>query len=184
MSDKPIVPSGIMTEFGVLHDDPQTLMDEMGMNRDVTYVPGFSDMRRAADFARSERGDGKPQPLPVNLRWARRTRTNGTPTTERLIAHRRNGYEPVTQDDVGKPWLTELPAGADVLADGTIASADGILMKCTAQRAAKNEVQKRLRWMEQNTASQTEAVKLVQESKKVKGSTVEATREVGAPITG
>ena len=183
MSDpKPVVRSGIVTEFGMLEDDPNTLMNEMGMNRDVTYVPGFSDMRRAADFARSERGDGKPQPLPVNVRWARRTKANGLPTSERLVAHRRNGYRPVTKDDVGKPWFLEVPAAADILPDGTIGNADMQLMVCDAKTAAKNEATKRLRWMELNTASQEDAIKKA--STQVKGSTAEVTTELGPKIQG
>jgi hypothetical protein len=178
---RPIVPSGIMTEFGELMDDPKTLMDEMGMNRDVTYVPGFSDLRRAADIARSQKQT--PQPLPVNLRWARRTKANGTPNNERVVAHQGKGYVPATKDDIGKPWLTALPAGAEILADGTIANADAVLMKCDARTAARNEAGKTLRWMEQNTASQDEAVKLVQASSKVKGSSVEVTKETGKPIS-
>lgn len=180
MSDpRPVVPSGIMTEFGELLDDPKTLMDEMGMNRDVTYVPGFSDLRRAADLARA---NGKiPEPLPVNLRWARRTRASGVPDNSRIVAHQRSGYKPVTKDDIGKPWLTDYPAGCTVLPDGTIGNADMQLMVCDQRTAARNEAGKRLRWMELNTASQEEAIRKA--SSKVKGSTVEVTTELGPAIS-
>jgi hypothetical protein len=185
---RPIVKSGIMTEFGELLDDPKQLMDEMGMNRDITYVPGFSDMRRAADLTRAENARGgtpqRVEPLPINLRWARRTHANGTPTTDRTVAHVRKGYQPVTKDDLAaKPaWLTSLPAGASVLADGTIVMADMQLMKCSQRVAARNEAGKALRWAEQITASQEDAIQLATASKKVRGSTVEVTKEVGSPI--
>jgi hypothetical protein len=181
MSEKPVVRSGIVTEFGLLEDDPATLLDETGMARDITYVPGFSDMRRAADFARSERGNKNPQPLPVNLRWARRTRANGTPTNERTVAHQRTGYEPVTKEDLGQPWLTHLPAGASILPDGTVATADMQLMKCSQKTAQRNEARKQLRWMELQTASQEEAIKKA--STQVKGSTAEVTKELGPAIS-
>ena len=47
-----------------------------GMDRDVTYVPGFSELRYARDAAILEvmRGKRRPQEvptLPVNFRWAR-----------------------------------------------------------------------------------------------------------------
>jgi len=178
---KPVVPSGIMTEFGPLLDDPKTLMDEMGMNRDMTYVPGFSDLRRAADLVRAENGrDGGNRPvpaLPVNLRWARRTRASGVPDNSRIVAHQRSGYRPVTEADKGKEWLTDLPAGCSVLPDGTIGNADMQLMVCDQRTAARNEASKRLRWMELNTASQEEAIRKA--SSKVKGSTVEVTTELG-----
>ena len=179
MSEKPVVRSGIVTEFGVLEDDPATLMDEMGMARDMTYVPGFSDMRRAADRARSQ--GQTPQPLPVNLRWARRTRANGTTTTDRTTAHVRVGYEPVTKADVGQPWLKELPAGAAILPDGSVVMADMQLMKCTQKVAQRNEARKMLRWMELQTASQEEAIKKA--STQVKGSTAEVTKELGPAIS-
>jgi hypothetical protein len=181
MSQKPVVRSGIVTEFGVLEDDPATLLNEMGMARDITYVPGFSDLRRAADYARSEQGDKNPQPLPVNLRWARRTKANGTPTTERTVAHKRNGYEPVTKADLGKPWLLELPAGALELPDGSIVMADMQLMKCSQQQAQRNEARKQLRWMELQTASQEEAIRKA--STQVKGSTAEVTKELAPAIS-
>jgi len=180
MSEKPVVRSGIVTEFGVLEDDPATLLDDAGMARDITYVPGFSDMRRAADLARSKQQTA--QPLPVNLRWARRTRPNsGNPDNTRIISHTRAGYEPVTKEDVGKPWLLQLPAGATVLPDGTVATADMQLMKCTQKVAQRNEARKMLRWMELQTASQEEAIKKA--SSAVRGSTAEVTKELGPAIS-
>lgn len=182
MSDiKPVVRSGIVTEFGVLEDDPATLMNEMGMNRDVTYVPGFSDMRRANDLAKAEKRFDDVVPLPVNLRWARSQKANGTPDSTRVVRHRMDGYVPVTKEDVGQPWLKELPPGAEWRADGTLANADSVLMKCTQKRAQQNEARKTIRWMEQNTANTEQAIK--QASTKVKGSTAEVSKEIGSPIS-
>lgn len=179
MSDvKPLVQTGIVTEFGALLDDPQTLMNEMGMNRDVTYVPGFSDLRRAADLAR---GDGKtPEALPVNMRWVRRTRRDGSPTTERTVVMKGKHYRPVTKSDLGQPWFTEMPAHAAILPDGSVASADMQLMVCDQKAAQRNAAHKLLRWQELNTASEREAIERA--STQVKGSEAEVTKDVGPPI--
>jgi len=178
---KPLVPTGIMTEFGALHDDPATLMNEMGMNRDITYVPGFSDLRREADLARAE--GRKPEPLPVNLRWVRRTKANGTPTQERVIITKGKQYRPVTKKDLdaGHPWLKAMPPSATYLPDGTIGSADMQLMVCDQEAAKRNAVYKQLKWNESNTASESEAIALA--SKQVRGSEAEVTREIGQPLS-
>ncbi len=178
---RPLVPTAIWTEFGALHDDPATLMNEMGMNRDITYVPGFSDLRREADLARAE--GRKPEPLPVNVRWARRTKANGTPTQERVIVMKGKHYRPVTKKDpeAGPVWLKGMPPAASFLADGTIASADMQLMVCDQQAAQRNAAYKLLRWNELNTASESEAIALA--SKQVKGSEAEVTREIGPALS-
>jgi hypothetical protein len=174
---KPIVQTAIVTEFGNLMDDPATFMDEMGMNRDVTYVPGFSDLRRDADL---RRGQGKvPAPLPVNLRWVRRTLRDGKPTNERTVVVKGKGYRPVTKMDLqAKPdWFQALPATASILPDGSVGSADMQLMVCDQLHAQRNAAHKLLRWQELNTASEREAIERA--STALKGSDAEVTKEPG-----
>ena len=176
---KPLVPTGIVTEFGELKDVPDRLFDEQGMNSDPTYVPGFTDMRRAADIARAN--GKKPLPLPVNLRWVRRTRPGtDTPTNERQIWVGNRGYKPVRADQVGTvPWLTAMPAGAHKLPDGTIGNMDGQLMVCDQDRAMRNSAAKTVKWLEQNTGSAKAALEAA--GLKEPGARPEITVEVAAP---
>lgn len=178
MTVKPLIPTGIMTEFGMVQDDPTTLFDEQGAQGDLTYVPGFSDMRRARDRAIAE---GKsPTPLPVNLRWVRRTRANGKVTNERTVRVANRGYVPVKATDVGKvPWLTAMPAGATKLADGSIGSEDMVLMVCDGPRAGRNAAQKTLKWLEFNTDSRDAALAKAASAIPTQGTNPEVTTEPG-----
>lgn len=180
---RPIVRTGIMTEFGELMDDPETLMDvQFG---DVLHVPGFSEMRVAYDTAV---GQGKtPTPLPVNLRWVRRTTADGKPTNTRTSVVKQSQYQPVRADQVGKvPWLTDMPRSAQKLPDGTIASGDAILMVQDARAAARGAVRKKTKWLEQNTASASEALTKALDKAGVrllKGVNPETTAEPGPTLT-
>ncbi len=180
MSKKPIVPTGIMTEYGEFKDDPGLLFDEAGASGDPLYVPGYSDMRRAADTARG-RGE-TPKPLPVNLRWVRRTKVSGQPTAERMVAGQHAGYTAVRADQVGRvEWLTELPPAGTELPDGTIGNADSILMVQEGPRAARRAVAKTLRWLEQATGGRDSALQQAAGEVK-KGANPTFTTELG-PVT-
>ena len=158
MSDqkkRPLVPTGIVTEFGEVLDNPAELAAETGADNDLTYVPGFSDMRRNYDLAKA-RGE-KPVPLPVNMRWARRTQINGQPTNARLVQHQNLRYRPATKDDIGQPWLKALPAAATILPDGSIGMADNQLMVCDQRDAAGNAYKRLMRWKQANEAAKDSA---------------------------
>lgn len=175
---RPLVPTGIMTEFGELKDDPATLFDAVGMNGDVTYVPGISDLRRAHDLAKA-RGE-TPTPLPVNVRWVRRTRVSGEPTNDRMVKVGRDGYRPVMWTEVGtKDWIKSAPAGASKLPDGGIGMLDMQLMVQDAQSAARSAVRKQLKWTELVTASKDEALRAA--GARVRGSNPEVETDLGAP---
>lgn len=140
---RPVVATGIRTEFGdVLAEDLAT-----ERAKDVTHVPGFSDMRIANDDARRE---GRPlTPLPVNLRWTRVTRVSGENDSTKVVQGGVRGFKPVLKDQIGKvPWLTEQPAGSTLMPDGTIRMGDCQLMVCDQQNAAKNEARKIKNMME------------------------------------
>lgn len=143
----------MISEFGDLRDQAESY-DPARMDRDYTYVPGFSEMRRdvALQMAEVRRGERAPKdvvPLPVNLHWARNADGDGKPNSAKQFGHARKGYrlasgKPKSESgDVGEAWLKELPPGTRLGADGSIINGDTVLMVCTAAQARKNEFTKR-----------------------------------------
>ena len=176
MAKVPLVETAPLSEFGDLLESAD-FNDPHGMARDSTYVPGFSEMRReyatkAAEYERGQRGQG-PQisrdqvpTLDVNLRWARNQAKDGKPDNVKPFGHSRLGYRMVTKDDVGQPWLKELPGGAFVQADGTIRNGDTVLMVTDRRNAARNELQRRLRTEERVTGTVNSFSHAIEEAKK------------------
>jgi hypothetical protein len=121
------------------------------MDQDLTYVPGFSELRFARDSAILEVMQGKRRAnevptLPVNFRWARCQNKKGDPDNRKVIRAGNRGYRLVTKDQVGEgKLLKELPAGARWSGDGTVLQGDTVLMVADAERVARNEFQKRAR---------------------------------------
>lgn len=145
----PLVNTAALSEFGDVTDQA-AFYDPNGMDRDQTYVPGFSEMKRTAAIQMAEVRKGLRQPkdiqaLPVNLRWARNQNIKGDPDSSKQFGHSRKGYRLVTKADLdSKPaWLTEIPPGCQINADGTIRNGDAVLMVCDAAQARKNEFTKR-----------------------------------------
>jgi hypothetical protein len=148
-----IIQSEAPPEFGELKESPE-FKQGIDYGRDLTFVPGFSDLRRKRDEAiaevRNNQRDPKTVPtLPVNLRWVRNQRKDGTPDSRKIITSGNLGYRTVTKEDIGQEWLTKLPGGAAVAADGTIRMGDTILMIATAEQAAKNAFNKRAKTAQQ-----------------------------------
>lgn len=145
MPVRELVPTAIRTEFGDVLDSPE-FYDVGGADRDLTYVPGFSDMRRARDLTLAGVASGKIarheavlEPLPVNCRWTRTHTGKGEPDGRKQIASGNLGYRAVNKDQIGKvPWLTALPPGATLDADGSIRKGDTILMVTDAKNAGRN----------------------------------------------
>src|SRR5438045_5913951 len=95
MADKrPIVETRVLTEFGEVYEDANFWAAQVGT--DHSYVPGYSDMRRARDneiakiqthFGATRGSDSqeasrtaalrKVTPLPVRLQWTRSMRVSG-----------------------------------------------------------------------------------------------------------
>ena len=142
---RPIVNTTIRTEFGDVLEDA-SFHDVGGADRDMTYVPGFSEMRRNRDLELAAVASGaKPKheaklvPLPVNMRWVRRTTPRGAPDGRKEISSGNLGYRLVNKEQVGKnDWLTKLPPGATVEADGSIVKGDTVLMVADGKNAARN----------------------------------------------
>ena len=142
---RPLVPTTIRTEFGDVLDDA-AFYDVGGADRDLTYVPGFSDMRRNRDLelaavasGKKDKRDANLAPLPVNLRWTRTTTVKGAPDGRKQIASGNLGYRAVNKSQIGKEdWIKALPPGATIDADGSIRTGDTILMVADAKSAARN----------------------------------------------
>lgn len=149
MTKRPLVETRIRTEFGDVLDDA-SFYDVGAADRDLTYVPGFSEMRRNRDLeiadvasGRKARHEAKLAPLPVNVRWVRHATPSGVPDGRKQITSSNLGYKAVTKDMVGKnEWLKELPPGATIAADGTVRKGDTMLMVTDAKNAARNAARK------------------------------------------
>ena len=162
----------VKTAYGpVVEDD--AFYEESGHGGDITYVPGYSDMRKARDIALAK---GKaPQALPVRLQWARNARVSGEPDSTKQWEYQSQKYRPVTESDIGQDWLKEMPPAATVGPDNSIRMQDMTLMVCDARDAARNAAK-----VQRETARQSAGIggKLISQGDKVRGSdpTVEATR--------
>lgn len=145
MTKRPLISTTIRTEFGDVLDDP-SFYDVSSVDRDLTYVPGFSEMRRNRDLeiaavasGQKAKHEAKISPLPVNCRWVRRTTPRGSPDGRKQISSGNLGYRTVNKDQVGKAdWLTALPPGATIEADGSIVKGDTVLMVADGKIAARN----------------------------------------------
>jgi hypothetical protein len=143
---RPLVPTAIRTEFGDVLDDADFRTSQM---EDLTWVPGHSDMRIRRDTELGEvvKGTRKASDvtiLPVHMRWVRATKYSGAPDSKEVTQAGNDGYRPAAKEDIGKPWLTRMPAGASVTADGKIRKGDTELMICDGARAARNAAVKQM----------------------------------------
>jgi hypothetical protein len=150
MAKKPVVTAEVINEFGPV--EASAIADNGRI--DGLYTPGFTDMRRERDQKLLEfaEGDitGKEVPvLPVNLRYTRNSNVkSGDPDSTRLVQTKGSGYRAVTKDDVKKPWLKDLPPGADWAADGTLRKGDLTLMVADQGTAARNRFRSQTRTMQ------------------------------------
>lgn len=144
----PLINTAALSEFGDLTDSAR-FYDPEGIDRDHSYVPGYSEIARTAaiQLAEVQRGVRAPnnvQFAPVRLRWARSQTVGGQPDSTKQFGHSKKGYRLVNaKSDVGTDWLKELPPGAQIGADGSIRNGDCVLMVATAEQARKNEFTKR-----------------------------------------
>lgn len=154
----PLINSEPVSEFGDLRTRAE-FYDPNAQDRDGTYVPGFSEMRRERDlqlgqYARGSIRGQDVRTLPVNMRWARNQSKAGEPDNSKLFHHSRRGYRLVTKEDIGKqPWLKELPSGAMIDAAGNVRNGDTVLMVCDKDSAAKNLYNQRVRTEERVTGT-------------------------------
>lgn len=185
----PLIETQAMSEFGDLRDQAQFYNPD-GMDKDPSYVPGFSEMKRdvALQMAEVTRGLRHPKdvtPLPVNLRWARNQNIKGDPDNTKQFGHSQKGYQLVTKDDIGKrDWLTALPPGTRVAADGTICRGDTALMWCPKEQAAKNEFAKRRMTEERTKGAEGAFAQMIENARGVsRGATPFTKTEPASPAT-
>ena len=89
---KPLVATAFRTEFGEVIEDAAFYENA---HRDLTYVPGYSDLRRARDKKLGEISQGKlpkhtkVDTLPVRLQWVRTAKASGAmrSRTLRMASH-------------------------------------------------------------------------------------------------
>jgi len=145
-----------ISEFGELD---QTLLDTPDATApDMTYTPGWSDLKHQrdvelAEYTQGTRAGKDVSALPGHLRLVRRMSVGGQVDGKKLMSAANTGGRPVTKDDIGKvPWLTAMPPGARELPDGTIVNAAGDCqyMWWDAKQAAVNLHRKTRRWQEQS----------------------------------
>lgn len=148
MAKRPLVAATIRTEFGDVLDDP-SFRDPSSVH-DLVWVPGFSDMRAERDLeiaavasGQKKAHEAKILPLPVNVAWVRRSSPRGMPDGRSQVESANAGYRVVHKDMVGKhDWLTALPPGATIEADGSISKGDVSLMVCDGKTAGRNAARK------------------------------------------
>lgn len=156
-----LIPTGILTPFGEVMDDPANPIEDM-LEPDVTWTKGWSDIRLERDKQLAEVAQGKRSPrdvrtLPGNLRLVRRSTVNGKPDGAKQIKAGNSGYRPVTKQDVGSEWFKEIPQAATVFPDGSIGLGDCVYMWADGQAAARNVVRKERLTQERLGAAQARA---------------------------
>lgn len=194
MAKVPLIDTTPFSEFGDLEQSAD-FKDPRLMDGDHSYVPGFSDIRREHEAQKAEyyaglRDRKDVRTVPVNLRWARSQRRNGESDTAKPFSHGRRGYRAVTQKDVGKEWLTAMPPGTQVGADGTIRNGDTILMVCDREQAARNEhakqvlTQSRIEGAQATFEDNVSKVFRAAGAPIPKGTAPTVEKEIGAPLNG
>lgn len=103
---------------------------------DKTVVPGYSDLRFAADEAL--RKGRKPPRLSHRYQWVTITSPTGTPDNRKVADFTAKGYRRVHKDDLSGLGI-EVPPAAIVTADGYFRVGDTELFVCDAAHAARNE---------------------------------------------
>lgn len=185
MAAKPVVPTMIRTEFGDVLES-EAFHAATGAQGDMTYVPGYSDMRRLRDQQLKEVSEGRRNrkdvaTLPVRLHLTRTAKYSGQPDDRKSIEFRNQGYRAVTKDDIGThEWITGMPEAATLGPGGEIRVGDTVLMVCDAKTAARNAamVQMRTNQMLRETA----AADFMKLGDRNKGSDPSLTVSQGEPV--
>ena len=142
---RPLIVSKPVDEFGEVTVELDEL-DQTNMAVDMTYVPGWSELKYQRDAALADLAAGRctaaeVPSLPVNVRMVRRAGIGGQSDGSKLMMAFNNGYKPIPKKHIGQAWFTALPPGAREMEDGSIVNAAGDCqyMYCEGPRAALNK---------------------------------------------
>lgn len=187
LKPKPLVDVNFVSPFGGI-EDMESFKQEGSAQRSYTYVPGFSEMLENydTDVRRANLKEiraSEIRTMPVNMRWFRTVRGNGSDPDQMRVAHAKNqGYRPAMKSDIGQPWMTAMPPGAIEGPDGTIKSAGGdvALFVIDQQGAARNHLRKKMQ-----TEAMVDGMEMQMESvAAAHKTTANVTRSTGNPIGG
>ena len=160
MAKDPLISAADRSPFGAAQESP----DFYNYGQDVTYVGGYSDVRR--QNAERLRNHEKPVPVKYRLHWARSMTPGGKPDGRDLASHRAQGYDFVTKDNLATLGLDAPASGQVDPATGRYTCGDTVLMYCTREVAARNENVLRRATEDRSTAEATGS-SLAEEGRKV-----------------
>lgn len=132
---RPLVATQARAHLGEVRESEE-FNDMSAAAQDLTYVPGYSDLRRTRDRAIAE--GKKPQALPYRLQLVRVKNANGNPDGRMAAQWRALGYREVLHDEMEGMGIA-MPVGGMASTDGFVDVGDTRLFVCDALRAARNE---------------------------------------------
>ena len=187
---RPLQDANLITAFGGIEETPE-FNAEGPAQHDYTYVPGYSDLRyqREVELGQLSRHEIRAKDvtvLPARLHWYRTVAGKGSdPDQMRAYAARRKGYRPVTKADIGQPWLTAMPPGAVMGADGTIRNSGGDLALYVIDQAgaARNAMRVKRATEEAVDGMQMQAGGLAAVAKNHKGADPIVSTKIGQEVT-
>ena len=132
---RPLIRTDVRAHLGEARETSE--FNDMGAAaQDLSYVPGYSDLRRARDRAVAE--GKKPLPLPYRLQLVRVKNSMGGPDGRMAAQWRAQGYREVLHEEMEGMGIA-LPVGGMASAEGFVDVGDTRLFVCDAPRAARNE---------------------------------------------
>ena len=129
----PLIVAGDRDTFGSAREGTEYYAS----GQDVTYVPGYSNVRRE-NAARQLRKE-KPLPLKARLHWARALTPGGKPDSRDISSHQALGYQFVTKDNIADLGFGAPPSAQCDPVTGRYTCGDVVLMYCPRDLAARNE---------------------------------------------
>jgi hypothetical protein len=129
----PLIVAGDRDTFGSAREGTEYYAS----GQDVTYVPGYSNVRRE-NAARQLRRE-KPLPLKARLHWARWQTPTGKPDARDISSRQAQGYQFVTKDNLATLGIEAPPSAQLDPATGHYVCGDVVLMYCPRDLAARNE---------------------------------------------
>ena len=118
--------------------------------RDIFYIPGYSDVRHARELA--IRNGESPPPMPFRLQWVRAENTQGV-DRRKISEWKSKGYQVLSWEQAAELGLDIPSTPADKGPGGEVRNGDQVLMYAPKAVAAANYA----RW-QQDTQGQHDAL--------------------------